>query len=434
MTTALSAFGYGALAASALVLGAIVGLVAKPKKNIVALVMAFGSGTLLSAVAFDLCEEAFEKSGAVTLIIGFLLGGGIFLFFNHLMDEKGGFLRKNANKQRFLIRRKRELASSILQKLSHVDIVRSLPPEEVQAIVPFVERQHYSEGHKIFSQGETGDALYIINSGKVNIRKYFSDGGGRDVEIATLSDGETFGEMALLTNEARSATAIALSTLEVYRIKREDFDRLIAHSPKLALAAKELLARRLDHTSTKQAATEKEAQKWQTEAMKNVEKKVTAEEEKTLIEQHTKSGAPLAIFIGAVIDGVPESIVIGAGLIATGSPSFSFLAAVFLSNFPEAMSSAAGMTQSGFSSKKILGMWSGLLILAGLSALLGNIFLAGASPFIFALAESLAAGGILAMVANTMMPEAFELGGPPVAISTIMGFLTAFLMSAMGQH
>jgi zinc transporter ZupT len=107
--------------------------------------------------------------------------------------------------------------------------------------------------------------------------------------------------------------------------------------------------------------------------------------------------------------------------------------AVFLSNFPEAMSSATGMTRVGFSRARIIGMWCGLALLSGLAALLGNALLSHAAPATLALAEAVAGGGILALLSNTMMPEAFELGGRRVAFATIAGFLVAFLLAMYSE-
>jgi zinc transporter ZupT len=173
------------------------------------------------------------------------------------------------------------------------------------------------------------------------------------------------------------------------------------------------------------------ADTWKKVAAAHLSRQMSAREEKHLIEEHAGSGAPLAIYVGALVDGVPESIVIGATLVGSSTPSFSFMLAIFLSNFPEAMSSATGMTKAGFSAARIMTMWGSLVVIAGLSAALGNAFLSTAPPTVLAFAESFAAGGILALLANTMMPEAFELGGRFTAFCTIVGFLAAFLAAML---
>jgi zinc transporter ZupT len=250
-----------------------------------------------------------------------------------------------------------------------------------------------------------------------------------DRELATLGKGSAFGEMALLTGEARNATVQASTDLRAYRIGRDDFVHLMTRSQKLADAVHGLLEQRIEarHKDGKPGS----ADLWRKVATAHLSRQVSSKEEASIIEEHAGKGAPLAIYVGALVDGVPESIVIGATLVGSSTPSMSFLLAVFLSNFPEAMSSASGMTRAGFSAKRIIIMWSTLVVIAGISAALGNAFLSTASPSVLAFAESFAAGGILALLANTMMPEAFEMGGRATAFCTIIGFLVAFLAAML---
>jgi len=424
----LSAAFYGIVTAFGLLAGAVVGLVARPRQRIVAAVMAFGSGTLLSALAFDLCQEAYhhihESHGSLfTLIVGFLSGGLIFVLAEGFIDSKGGFLRREGTRNSFLKEKKAERAADILDKLAEVEIMRSLPPAEVQAIVPHVQEVTFSDGEVVFSKGTEGDALYMVIDGEARVMD-------NSRLLATLGHGAAFGEMALLTGEPRNATVQAGGTLRCYRIGRDDFNHLMGKSRALADGVHRLLAERIE-ARKHLAEPAQTADTWRKVAAAHLDRGLSAAEEKDLVEKHTGSSAPVAIFLGALVDGVPESVVIGATLMATQAPSLSFMAAVFMSNFPEAMSSASGMTKAGFTRRRIMGMWCGLVVLAGVSAALGNLFLSGASPTTLAFAESLAAGGILALLANTMMPEAFEMGGRMAAISTIVGFLAAFLLSVM---
>ena len=140
-------------------------------------------------------------------------------------------------------------------------------------------------------------------------------------------------------------------------------------------------------------------------------------------------GSGTAIAIGAVMDGVPESVAIGASLIDGGGVGLAVVAAVFLSNLPESLAAATGMQKAGFSSRRIIGLWSGVVVVSGLASLVGFGLLGGASPLILAGIQAFAAGAILAMLADTMMPEAFENGGPVVGVVTVMGFAAAFVLS-----
>ena len=133
---------------------------------------------------------------------------------------------------------------------------------------------------------------------------------------------------------------------------------------------------------------------------------------------------------GALLDGVPESVVLGLGLVGGGSVSLSVLAAVFISNVPEGLSSAAGMKRSGRSARYVFGVWGGIAVASGLSALLGYAALGGASPEAVAVITAVAAGAILTMIADTMIPEAFEDTHAWTGLITTVGFLTAFAISA----
>jgi ZIP family zinc transporter len=141
------------------------------------------------------------------------------------------------------------------------------------------------------------------------------------------------------------------------------------------------------------------------------------------------SGA--AIAIGALLDGIPESIVIGLSLLAGGVVSFVAVAAIFLSNIPEGLSSAAGMKKAGRSATYVFGVWSGIAIASGVAALVGFTAFEGLSPGVVAATMATAAGAILAMLSDTMMPEAFEGTHELAGLVTVCGFLAAFALSKL---
>jgi zinc transporter ZupT len=105
-----------------------------------------------------------------------------------------------------------------------------------------------------------------------------------------------------------------------------------------------------------------------------------------------QSGSGAAIAVGALLDGVPESVVLGLGLIGGGSVSASVLAAVFISNVPEGLSSAAGMKAGGRSARYVFGVWGGIALVSGLAALVGYVALGGAAPEVIAVITATAAG------------------------------------------
>jgi zinc transporter, ZIP family len=143
------------------------------------------------------------------------------------------------------------------------------------------------------------------------------------------------------------------------------------------------------------------------------------------------SGSPLAIVLGIVLDGIPESIVLGLTIVVSGSVSAAFLIAVALSNVPEAVAATTGLARSGWSGGRILGLWTLVALVSGAAALVGFVAFDDVSTTALAFVLAFAAGAILTMLADTMMPEAYELAGPLVGVVVTVGFAVAFGLSAL---
>jgi ZIP family zinc transporter len=139
-----------------------------------------------------------------------------------------------------------------------------------------------------------------------------------------------------------------------------------------------------------------------------------------------------AIAVGALLDGIPESVVIGVSLLAGTGVSLVTVAAVFLSNVPEGLSSAAGMKKAGRSARYVFGVWGGIAIASGIAAMLGNWLLAGADARIIAATTAVAAGAILAMLVDTMIPEATQETHEYSGLISVSGFLLAFVLTKLG--
>ncbi|MCB8821553.1 ZIP family metal transporter [Microvirga rosea] len=145
--------------------------------------------------------------------------------------------------------------------------------------------------------------------------------------------------------------------------------------------------------------------------------------------QPSDAGSGLAIALGALLDGIPESIVIGVSLLSGEGVGLVAVAAIFLSNLPEGLSSAAGMQKAGRSATYIFGIWSGIALASAVAAMLGCWAFAGAPPGVVAFVTAVAAGAILAMLSDTMIPEAFEIAHDYAGLITVAGFLAAFTLS-----
>ncbi len=430
----LSAAAMAVLAMVSLLIGASIGLFLKPSQKVNAIVMAFGTGALIQALSVELAFEGAERliheahlSGVVSWIwvaAGFVTGGSVYYIGNRFIDRMGGALRHPALAKLFLLKKKREESAAVLSQLANVELVRSLPPEEMEGVLACVEPVQFRAGETIFHRGESGNALYLINVGGVKIITGKGKGAVQDV-LAQLGPGQSFGEMALLTGQPRTATAIATKDSSLLRIRKEHFDELMANLPRLRRAVEELNSQRLVE-NVKTARGKVDAELWQKVAVANIHR-LSRSEELALMQKHVSVSAPLAIFFGAMLDGIPESIVIGSSFVSLATYQYTFLAAVFVSNLPEAMASASGMKEAGFAPSRVLILWAFLVVAGAIAAALGNLFLTEAPPTVLTLVEAIAGGGILAMVSSVMMPEAYEHGGPDVGLATIAGFLVAFL-------
>jgi zinc transporter, ZIP family len=142
-------------------------------------------------------------------------------------------------------------------------------------------------------------------------------------------------------------------------------------------------------------------------------------------------GMGLPITLGIVLDGIPESFVLGLTVLQGGTVSAAFLVAVFLSNLPEAIGATTGLLENGWSRTKVNALWVLVTVVSGLSALAGFALLDGASGDTIAFVLAFAAGAILTMLADSMMPEAFEKGGKLAGIVTTFGFAVAFAINVL---
>ena len=139
-----------------------------------------------------------------------------------------------------------------------------------------------------------------------------------------------------------------------------------------------------------------------------------------------------AIVLGTVLDGIPESMVIGLTIFEGGKVGAAYLAAVFISNLPEAISSTSGLLTGGWKKSRILWMWIGIAIFSALASVVGYGLFQDSSPGTIGFVLAFAAGAILTMLANTMMPEAFKHGGKMVGVVTTLGFAVAYTIHILG--
>jgi len=142
-----------------------------------------------------------------------------------------------------------------------------------------------------------------------------------------------------------------------------------------------------------------------------------------------QTGSGSAIFIGTLLDNIPESIILGMGLALGGAINIAFLVAVFISNLPEGIAGTVNLVSAGRSRRRVFWMWFTLVLISAACAGVGYLIIRWLPAADGRYAQAFAAGAMLTMLADAMMPEAFEHGGKLVGILTVMGFLVAAVLA-----
>jgi zinc transporter, ZIP family len=282
---------FGLLASSALVIGGALGSYWRPSTLVTGAMLAFASGTLISALAFELFPEAVELGGLRAAGWGLLAGAATFVVINAWLDS------------------------------------RVAPPQAIE------------DEPGAGSAGAEGES-------------------GADAEAAATARGDTElpEELAGAQAEQRQKVAVA------------------------------------------------------------------------------SQGVGLALLAAVTLDGVPENLALGvslAGEEATGGGSLALLVAIFASNFPEALVGAVAMRSQGRSTGYAVGLWAATAVLLTLAVIVGRQALANAEPSTLAFPLAFAGGAVLASLADTLMPEAFERGRPLNAFATAAGFFVSFALAEM---
>ena len=143
-------------------------------------------------------------------------------------------------------------------------------------------------------------------------------------------------------------------------------------------------------------------------------------------------GGGLGIVLGTVLDGIPESAVLGMSLVGGAGVSVALLAGIWISNFPESLGSTVNLTSSGWEKKKIRLLWLGIALVSALSAGIGYVIVNNVSALSGVLVESFAAGALLTMIADEMAPEAFDRSAIYAGLATVAGFALAAWLTSLG--
>jgi CRP-like cAMP-binding protein len=315
----------------------------------------------------------------------------------------------------------------LLEQLSKVHLLQALPPEEITPLVQAAQPVLLAQGEELFREGDAGSSLYLVVSGALGVTR-----GG--VNVATIGAGDTVGEMAVVTGAPRSASIRALEPTKLFRIPKHAFDDLVRSAARVRDTVSELITLRTEQLKERLLVPQAEAEDWKARAAAQLSDERHDRPSDREIEEaaHAQKHPVMGIWLGNLLDAIPESLVLGTTVVGAGALSWPLMAGIFLANFPEAMSSSGIMRSAGLKVRTILIMWGSIVLVGGVCAGAGNLFLVGVSGTTYGIIEGTAVGAMLTMIAETMLPEAFERGGAVVGLSTLLGFLAALSVKTLG--
>ena len=453
LTHVVWALTLGAVSAVSLPLGSLVGLNVRFSQRYIAIFAAFGAGALIAALSVELVAPTASALAApghgadagdarahfFALIAGGVLGGLLFVALDAVVNSKGGYLRKTSTTLAYVARRRREGVREVLQAVLETSPFETLSAGMSDIVASMLKPVDFKQDEAVIGTGEETSRAYILLEGEV-----VAEISGEPAR--TYGPGTLVGVLALFIPGLTDLGKVkAKSDLRCLALEREDIDHLRAMSPEFDEACRALAAERMEQLELHFTTRLGEAVEWARAAASalRVGEEVPALATRRAHAEH--EGSPLAVWLGILLDGIPESIVIGAGLFvviaaqpATDSLRFvnvipyTLIAGLFLSNFPEALSSSANMLSAGWTRKRVFLMWFALMVTTAVGAGAGFLLAGVLSETWLVFAEGVAAGAMLTMIAAAMIPEAAAHGRPSeVGLSTLAGFLAAVMFKLL---
>jgi len=443
----------GGFSAISLVLGSLLGIIWEPRPRLTAAFTAFGAGALLAALSVELIaptviEFVEQKNGLASgagghdktlefafLIGGCIIGGILFYFLNEALNSSGGYLRKVSTTISYFNSQRKRRYEIMLKRLSKIELFRSIPPTHIDILVRHIHHSQVKAGKYLFYEGNMVHKLFLIESGEVDIIR-------NGKHIQTLGSGNFLGETAMLSREPTTYSAMAISQLKIFELSHNDLQLLKDIVPEIQEIIENEAKQEFNpgKGGVFQEENDELSEDWSNEAVKQLHHTSYIPTQSEINETGKKAGsAPLSIWLGIFLDGIPESFVIGAGfliilssrlaqgpVVFTDVIPYTLIAGLFLSNFPEAMSSTIGMKKMGWKNLKILTLWTSLMLMTAVGAVFGYYYGAKIPNYIEIGVEGIASGAMLTMISQTMIPEAVHIGGNRVTgLSTLAGYLSA---------
>ncbi|MFM8518540.1 MAG: cyclic nucleotide-binding domain-containing protein [Nevskiaceae bacterium] len=445
----------GALSAVSLLLGSLIGVSTRLPRAAVGMLAAFGAGALLSALAIELVaptiaafagaatelERAREIGHFLSLVVGCAVGGAVFVFLDQLVNARGGYLRKTAYVMSKVAIERQAFHARALAEIMRVPVFLGLPAEKLSVLLSHLRPRFFTAGEQIFKRGEGAHGLYLVRTGVLRIHHPDHD------QPIELGHGEIVGEISLVARRPYSADCEAKTDVELLLLTPEDFESVRKRVPELEQQLRVLVASRLEENKNAAELSTLEKQRWAALAIDAIHQGGQMPTREEMGARHAEhQNAALAIWLGILLDGIPESFIIGSTMIAAvaamtaagAEPTFgtvlpyTLIAGLFLSNLPEALSSSQQMKLQGIPIRRILLLWGSLVVLTGLGAALGASVSEHIDHGTLIFVEGVAAGAMLTMICAAMLPEAAHLANPnAVGLSTLSGFLASILFKLL---
>lgn len=312
----------------------------------------------------------------------------------------------------------------LARQIRRFPVFSYLPQDDLEEIAARLSYRNTAAGQVLFQPSEAADRLYLLHQGQVEI---FYPSHLNKASIV-LTAGDTFGELAFVTHAPHTVTAIAKSDVAFWLLRRQDFAELLLQSPEFAEQVRAFLGSSgvRDYLQKRQDFEPAKTAEWVAHALKSMN---AGQLIPAAAAAKPHGNAPMSIWLGLLMDAIPEALTIGAQL-SHHPISSSLIAGLFIANYPEALSSSKGMREQGFSVRRILIMWTLIMLTTGILAAAGSVLFADSSDAVISLLEATAAGAILTVIAETMLPEAYAKGGSVVGISTLLGFLVIIVIKS----
>jgi CRP-like cAMP-binding protein len=455
------AVGLGVVATVSLPLGAWIGVRRRPTPAVLSAIAAFGAGALFTALTIELVAPKVIALTAdpgslggdahinfFSVVIGLTLGAILFVTLDMLVNQKGGFLRKTATVLSYSRLDKGRRTRKLLESISLIPLLRNLPTEQITTLVKLIKPASFIDGEEIVQAGDKLRSIYFMVEGTAVVRRDGALGTPDHQEsVLEFGAGDTIGLAAVMMGSPAVFGITATTSVVCLELEAEDFRKLREISPEFDAACRKIVSERLERFQKVEAAQADLTDRWirdNLHSLRGGTEFPTSLELRHLARSH--GSVALAIWLGNLIDAIPESLVLGAGLADLSEQAstvvgqlrffhvvpYTLVAGLFLSNFPEALSSSALMQNQGWSKKKILVLWGSLMVItaigAGFGYLLGGIL----SHTWLVFTEGVAAGAMLTMIASALIPEAAHLGSPSlVGLSTSGGFIAALLFKLL---